>query len=300
MNYGWLVGQQIVNGLVNGSVYVLIAVGFTLCMGVLKLINVSQGHLYLLGSFFTFQAVTWWFGASASPSEFAAAILFAVALVTVIGIGVHFIGVWPVFHRGQVAPMITTIAIAFLIENIAIISWPGSGRTFQTDLQTHYRNWGQIYFTDQKIVTFVAGLVLVALLYIFLQKTKAGKAMRATTQNEVSASLMGINPEFMRALAMALSAALAAAGGGLVGPLFTIEPNAGLGFLFKAMMVVMIGGMGNVPGAIVGGLFLGLLEALVGGLWSPAWVNVIVFAVIIGVLTIRPSGVLGSKVDLTH
>jgi branched-chain amino acid transport system permease protein len=111
----------------------------------------------------------------------------------------------------------------------------------------------------------------------------------------MSASLMGINPEYMRALAMVLSAFLAAAGGAFMGPLFTILPNMGLLYLFKAMIVVLIGGMGNVPGAVVGGLMLGMMETLIGGLWSAAWVNVAVFGLIILILIVRPKGLLGSK-----
>lgn len=295
MNYGWMVGQQITNGLVLGSVYVLIAVGFTLCLGVLKLVNVAQGHFYMLGAFFTFQVIEWWWGPSAGVLQYAAAIIISAVAVGAVGMAVHFTCIWPVQGKGQIAPIVTTIAIAFLIENIAIIAWPGSGKSIETSLATGYRQWGQIFITDQRIVAFVASLFLMFLLYLFLQRTRAGKAMRAVTQNEMSASLMGINPQYMYVLAMVLSAGLAAAGGGLVGPLFTIVPNMGLGALFKAMMVVLIGGMGNVAGAVVGGLFLGLLEALVGGLWSAAWVNVVIFAVIMAVLMVRPTGLLGSK-----
>jgi len=286
-----LVMQQIVNGLVLGSVYVLIAVGFTLCLGVLKLINVAQGHFYMLGAFLTYQALEW-----STGINYPMAIVISVIIVSFAGLVVHYVGIWPVQHRGQIAPILTTIALAFMIENIAIIMWPGSGRNIETSLSTRSRNpFGQVHVTDQRIMTFIAAMCLMAFLYLFLQRTKAGKAMRATTQNQVSASLMGINPEYMRAMAMVLSALLAAAGGAFIGPLFTIVPNMGLSALFKAMIVVLIGGMGNIPGAVVGGLLLGLMEALIGGLWSAAWVNVAVFGIIIGILIVRPTGLLGSK-----
>ena len=291
-----LVMQQIVNGLVLGSVYVLIAVGFTLCLGVLKLINVAQGHFYMLGGFLTYQVAAWWFDAPMNGAQFALAIGISVLIVSFAGLVVHYVGIWPVQHRGEIAPILTTVALAFMIENIAIIAWPGSGRNIETVLSDNVRSpFGQVHVTDQRMMTFAAAVCLMALLYLFLQRTRVGKALRATTQNQMSASLMGINPEFMRALAMVLSAFLAAAGGGLIGPLFTIVPNMGLLALFKAMIVVLIGGMGNVPGAFVGGLILGLMETLIGGLWSAAWVNVATFGTIIVILIVRPKGLLGSK-----
>jgi len=286
-----LVMQQIVNGLVLGSVYVLIAVGFTLCLGVLKLINIAQGHFYMLGAFMTYQALEW-----STSINYPMAIVIAVLVVSFAGLVVHYVGIWPVQHRGEIAPILTTVALAFMIENIAIIMWPGSGRNIETSLSNKSRNpFGQVHVTDQRIMTFIAAICLMGLLYLFLQRTKVGKALRATTQNQMSASLMGINPEYMRALAMVLSAFLAAAGGAFIGPLFTIVPNMGLMALFKAMIVVLIGGMGNVPGALVGGLVLGLMETLIGGLWSAAWVNVAVFGAIILILIVRPTGLLGSK-----
>jgi len=286
-----LVMQQIVNGLVLGSVYVLFAVGFTLCLGVLKLINVAQGHFYMLGAFLTYQALQW-----NTNINYPMAIIISVLIVSFAGLVVHYVGIWPVQRRGEIAPILTTVALAFMIENIAIICWPGSGRNVETSLSSKSRNpFGQVHVTDQRIMTFIAAICLMALLYLFLQRTRVGKALRATTQNQMSASLMGINPEFMRAMAMVLSAFLAAAGGGLIAPLFTIVPNMGMQALFKAMIVVLIGGMGNVPGALVGGLILGLMETLIGGLWSAAWVNVAVFGIIIVILIVRPKGLLGSK-----
>jgi branched-subunit amino acid ABC-type transport system permease component len=291
-----LVMQQIVNGLVLGSVYVLIAVGFTLCLGVLKMINIAQGHFLMLGAFMTYQAAAWWFKGPMNGWQYAIAIVISVSIVSFAGLVVHYVGVWPVQRRGEIAPILTTVALAFMIENIAIIAWPGSGRNIETVLSDNARNpFGQVHVTDQRIMTFVAAICLMALLYIFLQRTRVGKALRATTQNQMSASLMGINPEFMRAMAMVLSAFLAAAGGAFIGPLFTITPNMGLSYLFKAMIVVLIGGMGNVPGALVGGLILGLMESLIGGLWSAAWVNVATFGIIIVILIVRPKGLLGSK-----
>ncbi|MDD5095549.1 MAG: branched-chain amino acid ABC transporter permease [Dehalococcoidia bacterium] len=288
--------QQLANGLVLGSVYVLVAVGFTLCLGVLKLINVAQGHLLMLGAFMTFQFSQGWFDNVGVLNNYFVCILLSVLFVSVVGAGIHIVGIKPVHGKSQVAPILTTVALAFFIENIARKAWPGEARTLNTSLSDNYRNpIGQIFLTDQKVLTFFAALLLVLVLYLFLQRTQLGKALRATTQNETAASLMGISPQFMFLVAMMIAAALAAAGGGFLAPIYPIETTIGMPYLFKAMIVVLLGGLGNIGGAIAGGLLLGLMESMVGGLWDAAWVNVVVFGTIIVVLIVRPAGLLGGK-----
>ncbi len=293
--------QQIANGLVLGSVYVLVAVGFTLCLGVLKLINVAQGHFLMLGAFMTFQFYggtqdSGWFTDIPVLSNYFVCLIFVVAFVALVGVAVHFVGIRTIHGKGEIAPILTTLALAFLIENIARVQWPGSGKSIETSLSDNVRNpFREVYITDQKILIIVSGIFLVLVLYVILQRTRVGKALRATTQNESTASLMGINPQFMFVLAMALAAAFAAVAGGLLGTLQTIETTLGLPMLFKAMIVVLIGGMGNLAGALVGGILLGLMEALIGGLWDASWVNVVIFGIIIFILIVRPSGLLGGK-----
>lgn len=296
MSWWDLFGQQLTNGLVLGSVYVLIAVGFTMCLGVLKMINMAQGHFLMLGAFITYQFYTGWFDDVAILSNYFVCMGFAIVFVGVIGAAVHFIGVRTVHGRGQIATILTTIALAFLIENIARLTWTGSDHGMQTVLSDNVRNpIGEVFITDQKMLAIGAAIVLILVLYLFLNRSRIGKALRATTQNQMGASLMGINPQAMFLLAFMLAAGFAAAAGGLLAPLYTIETNMGLSYLFKAMIIALIGGMGSVSGAVLGGMTLGLLEALVGGLWDPSWVNVIVFAIIILIMIVRPSGLLGGK-----
>jgi branched-chain amino acid transport system permease protein len=287
--------QQLFNGVQSGSVYVLVAVGFTLCLGVLKLINVAQGHFLMLGAFMTYQFYEHWFDGVWGLSNYFVCVIFAVLFVSMIGAVTHFVAIKPVHGRGAVAPILTTIAVAFLIENIARVQWTGSGKSMSTSLSDNVHNLDGVFVTDQKILTIVAALLLVLLLYMILQHTRIGKALRATTQDETSASLMGINPQLMFLVAMMLAAAFAAVAGGLMAPLQTMETNMGLPYLFKAMVVVLIGGLGNVGGAILGGMLLGLAESLISGLWDASWVNVVIFAAIIVILIVRPNGLLASK-----
>jgi branched-chain amino acid transport system permease protein len=294
--------QHIVSGLVQGSVYVLIAVGFTLCLGVLKLINITHGHFVMLGAFLTYQFYgdgiidSGWFGNTAILSNYFICILFAAVCVSLAGAFVYYTGIRTVHGKGQIAPILTTIALALFIENLARVYWPGTGKTISTSLSDNVRNpIGQILITDQKIITFVSALLLVVVLYLLLNHTRLGKALRATTQDESAASLTGINPQVMFLVAMMLAAAFAGIAGALLVPLDIVEPNKGIYWLFKAFIVVLIGGMGNIYGAIVGGLLLGLLESLIVGLWDPTWVNVFVFGIIILILTLRPTGLLRGR-----
>ncbi|MFA4836515.1 MAG: branched-chain amino acid ABC transporter permease [Dehalococcoidia bacterium] len=288
--------QQITNGLVLGSVYVLVAVGFTLCLGVLKLINIAQGHFLMLGAFMVYQFSASWFTDTPVLSNYFVCIAFATLSVSIVGAGVHFTGIRPVHGRSLIAPILTTTALAFLIENIARVSWPGAGKSMETSLSDNYRNpIAQIFITDQKILTFVAAILLLMVLYLSMKYLRVGKALRATTQNESAASLMGINPQVMYVVAMMLAAAFAAVAGALLAPMYPIETTMGMPYLFKAFIVVLIGGMGNIAGAIAGGMLLGLMEALIGGLWDASWVNVAVFGIIIIILTVRPAGLLGGK-----
>lgn len=288
--------QQLVNGLMAGSVYVLVAVGFTLCLGVLKLINVAQGHFLMLASFLLFQFYTGWFNDTPLMSNYFVTIAFTIVAVSVVGALVHFVGIWPVHGRGELAPILTTMALAFLIENIARVSWKGTTRSMSTSLSENIRNpVASVSLSDQTILTFIGGIFLILVLYVILQKTRMGRALRATTQNESSACLMGINPQMMFVIAMMLAAGLAAAAGSLIAPTRPLDTTMGLPYLFKALIVVLIGGLGNYPGAVAGGLLLGLMEALIIGLWDPAWVNVVVMGVIIAILMVRPKGLLGSK-----
>jgi len=281
--------QQLVNGLTLGSVYVLLAVGFTLSIGVLKLLNICHGHFYMLGAYFTFSLYV------LAGLDYWPAFFLTIPSVFLVGAMVHLIGIRPLHGQGFLPPILSTLALAFLIEGIVLLVWPGEARVIDTPYNSIIYSIAGVSFSLQALLTFVAAMALTAVLYLFLRRTKLGKALQATTQDEACAELMGINTEWMRLFALGLSAALAAAAGGLIGPLFSVSPGMAMESLFKALIVILLGGLGNVLGAIGGGLILGLFETFFGGFVSAAWTPVAVFVGIIIILSVRPQGIFGSK-----
>jgi branched-chain amino acid transport system permease protein len=289
MSTSTLVLQQIVNGVSLGSVYVLLAVGFTLSLGVLKLLNIAHGHFYMLGAYLVYSF------AQLAGLGYWPAVILAIPSMFLAGVIVHLAGIKPLHGKGYLAPILSTLAIAFLMESVALLIWPGTVRLIDTPYNYVTYSLAGVSFTEQRLLTFVAALALTAGLYFFLQRTKIGKALRATTQNEDSAELVGVNTVSMRFFALGLSAALAGAAGGLIGPLFAISPGIGLTALFKALVVVLLGGLGSIAGAVLGGFLLGLFEAFFGGFVNAAWTPVATFVLIIIILVVRPRGLFGRE-----
>jgi branched-chain amino acid transport system permease protein len=289
MSTSTLVLQQIVNGVSLGSVYVLLAVGFTLSLGVLKLLNIAHGHFYMLGAYLVFSF------AQLAGLGYWPAVLLTIPSMFLVGVIVHLAGIKPLHGKGYLAPILSTLAIAFLMESVALLIWPGTVRLIDTPYNYVTYSLAGVSFTEQRLLTFVAALALTAGLYFFLQRTKIGKALRATTQNEDSAELVGVNTGSMRLFALGLSAALAGAAGGLIGPLFAVSPAMGLNALFKALVVVLLGGLGSILGAVLGGFLLGLFEAFFGGFVNAAWTPVATFVLIILILVVRPRGLFGRE-----
>lgn len=289
MNLGSLVLQQFVNGVSLGSIYVLLAVGFTLSMGVLRLLNIAHGHFYMLGAYLVYSLC------HLAGLGYWPAVLLTIPSMFLAGVLVHLAGIHPLHGKGYLAPILSTLAIAFLLESIALLAWPGQVRLIETPHNYVTYSIAGISFTQQRLLTFIAAIALTTGLYFFLQRTKFGKALRATTQNENSAELVGINSQAMRLFALGLSAALAGAAGGLIGPLFAVSPAMGLTALFRALVVVLLGGLGSILGAVLGGFLLGLFEAFFGGFISASWTPVATFALIILILTIRPRGLFGRE-----
>ncbi len=289
MDLGSMLLQQLVNGLSLGSIYVLLAVGFTLSMGVLKILNIAHGEFYMLGGYLTFSL---W---SLAGLGYWPAVILTIPAMFLVGAIVHLVGIRPLHGKGFLAPILSTLAIAFLIQSVAFLIWPGTIRLIETPHNAVVYSFAGVSFSEQRLLTFIAAMVLTAALYFFLQRTKLGKALRATTQNENSAELVGISGGAMRLFAMGLSAALAGAAGGLIGPLFSLSPAMGMQALFRALIVVLLGGLGSILGAVVGGLLLGLFEAFFGGLVSASWTPVAMFAMIIVILAVRPRGLVGRE-----
>jgi branched-chain amino acid transport system permease protein len=294
--------QQVVSGLADGSIYALVALGYTMVYGVIRLINFAHGDLYMVGAFISFAFV------NAFSSQFAhLSGVFAVPLAFVIPmLGVGLLGVVierlayrPLRRAPRLSPLITAIGVSLALETLALLIWGASFQVFPGILPSTVWNVDGVVITAVQVVIVPVTVGLMAVLYLFVQRTMMGKAMRAIAIDQDTARLMGINVDSVISLTFFVGTALGAAAGVMAGTYYTsIDFNMGFIIGLKAFTAAVLGGIGNIPGAMVGGYVIGLLESLgVGsGLISGRWRDVFVFAILIGVLTLRPTGILGEQV----
>ena len=262
--------QQIMNGLVNGMTYVLIATGLTLVFGVLHIINFAHGEFYMLGAFFTF------FVSKLLGLDYITAGVLATAAVAALGILANRLFFWPLRKEHEFTLLLSSLGLALLLTN--------GGELIL----------GPMILTQQRILIFAVGAVTLLLLYLFIKNTTMGKMMRATAQNPEGAALTGVDIRRVYTVTFVLACGLAALAGALVGPTAMIYPTVGSWAVLKGFIVVVLGGLGSVMGALIGGLTLGVVEALAGGYISLGFAQAIGFAIIIVVLLWRPNGLFGA------
>ena len=271
--------QQLINGISLGSIYALIALGYTMIYGILKLINFAHGDIYMLGAYFGFVATTM-FGFSFLP-----AILFAMACAAVAGIIIERIAYRPMRNAPRIAILITAIGVSFLLEyGMMLIATP-QPRTFPAVFSADVYHLGPLVINSQQVVILVSAIILMAVLTYIVQYTKIGKAMRAVSFDTDAARLMGINIDRVISATFALGSALAAAGGVLVGIYYnSIDPLMGMVPGIKAFVAAVLGGIGIIPGAMVGGIILGVVEAMVSGFISSTFRDAAAFGILIIIL----------------
>lgn len=297
--------QQLINGLTIGSIYALIALGYTMVYGILRLINFAHGDIYMVGAYAGFIiATSMGFGAGPSAFGFVVALLGSMAIAAAIGMAIERFAYRPVRKYSKMTTLITAIGMSLLIENLAVFIFGGIPKSFPELLPSdNITLFGNATISTSQILIFVVSILLMILLQWVIYKTKIGKAMRAVSYNINSAKLMGINTDFVIAFTFALGSALAAAGGVLTAQYNPkIEPLMGIMTGLKAFVAAVLGGIGNVPGAVLGGLLIGAAETLVVGYGSTIGIpstyrDAVAFAILILVLLLRPAGLLGSNVQ---
>ncbi len=297
--------QQLINGLTIGSIYALIALGYTMVYGILRLINFAHGDIYMVGAYAGFMLATY-LGFSNNPSFFAfiLVLLGSMAIAAAIGMAIERFAYRPVRKYSKMTTLITAIGMSLLIEYLFVFIFSGTPRTFPQLLQNdNYTLFGNATISTSQIMIFVVSILLMILLQWIVYKTKVGKAMRAVSFNINSAKLMGINTDFVIAFTFAIGSSLAAAGGVLTAQYNPkIEPLMGILIGLKAFVAAVLGGIGNIPGAVLGGLLIGAAETLVVGYGQNVGIpstyrDAVAFAILILVLLIRPAGLLGSNVQ---
>lgn len=282
--------QQIVNGLSLGSIYALIALGYTMVYGIIKLINFAHGDIYMLGAYIGFAAITF------ANLSFIPALLVSMAACAVLGMVIEKIAYKPLRHATRIAVLITAIGVSFFLEYTTMFFVGATPRAFPQVLGSKLFTFGNVVISLQQIYIVVVTVILMFMLQYIVHKTKVGKAMRAVSIDRDAAQLMGINVNNTISATFAIGSALAGAAGILVGLYYnTINPLMGFTPGLKAFVAAVFGGIGNIPGAMIGGVSIGMVETFVAGYGSSLYKDAVVYLILILVLLIKPSGLLGKN-----
>lgn len=278
-----LFAQQVLNGLVTGSVYSLVALGLTLIYGTMHVPNFAHGHLYMLGAYLSYTLVT------SAGLNYWAAMAVSVAVLAVIGAALERLVFRPLRHSPHLNSMIAALGVMLFLEAVAQIVWGEEFRHMDSPYAGVVSVFG-LLLTQHRLVLAGAAAALMVGLLLFLTRTVAGSAIRATAQNPEGALLVGIDTNRVAMATFAISAALAAVAGSLIAPISLVYPAMGTMVTLKAFAIVVVGGMGSVPGALAGGYLLALAESLGGTYVSATYQDLVAFVVLALVFTFKPSG----------
>ncbi|HWC65527.1 MAG TPA: branched-chain amino acid ABC transporter permease [Thermoanaerobaculia bacterium] len=286
--------QQLVNGLSLGSIYALIALGYTMVYGILRLINFAHGDVYMVGAYVGYYASIRFRGETPSYPRAIAIMVFSMAVCAVLGIVIERFAYRPVRRESKMTSLITAIGVSLFLENGGQLLFGADPKFFPSNAPHREFNVANVRITSEQLTVFVVSILLAVLLLSFIQRTRTGKAMRAVSFNLDASKLMGISTDRIIAITFALGSAFAAAAGVLVAMAIPkIDPLMGIMSGLKAFVAAVLGGIGNVPGALIGGLIIGIAEVFTVGYLSPTYRDAIAFAILIGILLFRPQGILG-------
>ena len=287
MDYSILLAQAVLNGLVIGTMYMLMAVGFTLVFGIMRVVNFAHGEFYMLGAFTGFFTYVQW------EMPFVVCIAIAALTIGILGMMVERTLIQP-FRSDEMSGMIATLAISVIIQNGAVMLWGPVPRAMP-DIVAGTVAIGPFSFPWSRLVVIAGASLIFILFWLFMQRTRLGRAMRAVAQDTETALIQGIRVNYIYPLAFGMSVALAAMAGVLMGPVFSVSPFVGLTPMLKAFVVVILGGLGSVPGAVVGGLLLGMIESFTATIFGSLVADILQLLLVILILLVRPSGLLGQR-----
>ena len=288
--------EQTINGLQTGSIYALIALGYTMVYGIVKLINFAHGDILMVGAYATLIAVS-------HGMPLIVAIVLSMVLCAFLGVVIDFLAYRPIRKAPKISALITAIGMSFLLESLALIIFGANPKVIDQKYIPSFLsnnskiNLGFLSISMLTLFVIVVTSICMIALNLFIKNTKLGKATRAVSQDPGAAQLMGINVNKTIAITFAIGSGLGALGGALYAIVYPqIEPYMGMLPGLKAFIAAVFGGIGSIPGAMVGGYVLGLLEAYVKGSALTTWANPIVFGVLILILIFRPNGLFGKNV----
>lgn len=280
-----ILAQTIISGLMIGGIYALISMGLNLILGVVRIVNFAHGEYLMIAMYVSFMLY-----ATAGLDPYVSAIIVILVLF-LFGVVTQKFLIEPILETPAATKIFVTLGLSIALQNLALMIFNANHRTVHTAYQSKLVEIAGIKMSVPNIVAFVSTIVIVILLYLFLQKTMVGKAIRAVAMQREAAYLVGINVKRIYILAFGIGISLVGLAGSLLMPIYSVYPNIGTTFVLIAFVVVVLGGMGSMFGAFYGGLFIGVVEALSGLLISPGLKEAIYFLIFILVLLIRPSGI---------
>ncbi len=278
-----LLSQQIVNGVVIGAVYALMALGMMIILGVLGVVNAAQGELYMAGAYIAFSAV------AMLGIDYFSAIVVGMLGSAAVGIVVERLSVRPILSRPS-SILLSTLGISMMLKNLALLIWGPEPRELANPFPEDPIMIGPVILTYQKVFILVLVLAVVGGFALFLRRSRLGLALRALSRDRDAAVLMGINTQRLYMMTFALGSALAGAAGVLLGATYSVYPTMGELPLMKGFAVVTLAGQGNVLAVVVAALFIGVAEGIAAGLVSTTWMDLVAFSTLVAVLLVQPQG----------
>ena len=279
--------EILIHGAVSSAIYAMLAVGFTLIFGVARVLNLAHGSFYALGAYATYVA-TAILGWPLLPAA-----LMAIALVALFGVVIEKIFIRPLRHS-QLGELMITLAISLVIEQALFLIFGSEYRNVPAFIQSKVAIGG-IDIAGQRLLTVAVAVVAIGALYLFIQRTRLGSAILAISQDAEAAKYMGIPSDRIFSLVMAISAALAAVAGVLAGPFLSVQPTMHLLPIMKAFAIVIVGGLGSIPGSIVAAMMLGYAETIVAYTISSSWTEIVSVLATLLMLVFRPAGIFGKR-----
>ena len=286
--------SYLINGISLGSVYALIALGYTMVYGIAKMLNFAHGDVIMIGSYVVYFA----FGASGLNPVLS--IVLSMIVCTILGVVIERLAYRPLREAPSLAVLITAIGVSYLLQNVALLIWGADTKSFSNviSLPSLKLAGGSIVITGVTIVTIIGGILIMAGLMLFISKTKTGQAMLAVSEDKGAAQLMGINVNKTISITFAIGSGLAAIAGVLLCSAYpSLTPYTGAMPGIKAFVAAVFGGIGSIPGAFIGGVVLGILEIFGKAYISSQMADAIVFGVLIVVLVVKPTGILGKNIQ---
>lgn len=283
--------QQLFNGVSLGSIYALIALGYTMVYGIIRLINFAHGDIFMVGAY------AGYFATAVYHLSFFPALLLAMVVAAAFGVTIEFLAYRPIRKASRISALITALGVSFLLENAGLLILKPDPRAFPEVIPLTVYDLGGVIVNNRQVLILVVTVGLMLLLQWIVRYTKIGKAMRAVANDRDAAHLMGINVNHVITVTFAIGSALAAAAGVLVGIFYNrIDPLMGIMPGLKAFVSAVLGGIGIIPGAMIGGFVMGIVEVLVVAFLSSGWKDAAAFVALIVILLVRPAGLLGRNV----